>query len=98
MAQTTHEAEDSDSDSSDAPDFNAPSIYGQTIQFGDLDDQHELLSKQQGKLLLAEPGRGKIVFVKVGTFCKLIGREFPQDEQVLSASDISTVNTSQLLL
>lgn len=83
------DSDNSDSDSSDAPDFNR----SQTIQFGDQEDhqQQQNLAKQQSKLLMAEPGRGKIIFKRIEPFCRLIGREFPKEEHVLSSSDISTV-------
>lgn len=87
MAHNSENDDDSGSESSDAPDFDAP-----TVHFGNLDLQ--LSPKQQGKLLLAEPGRGKINFGKIHPFCNLIGRDFPQDEHVLSASDISSVTLS----
>ena len=83
-----------DSDSSEAPDFNSTSSHAQTIQFGDHEQQQQAQqsAKHQSKLLSAEPGRGKIVFERVGPLCNLIGREFPQEEHVLSSSDISSVN------
>lgn len=104
-ASTTHPASeddsdsDFDSDSSEAPDFN-PSSRSQTIQFGDQEDhqQQHNLAKQQSKLLMAEPGRGKIIFERVESFCNLIGREFPKEEHVLSPSDISTVRALELYL
>ena len=91
-ASEIDEGSDLDSDSSDAPDFGTPSIHSHNDQSRDHRDQLNSSSpKHQSKILAAEPGKGKIVFGRVEPFCTLIGREFPEDEHVLSISNISTV-------
>ena len=87
--QNESESEDCDSaTSSEAPDFD------------DLNDLPSQTSKSQSietseKRSIPEPGRGKIIFKASGEFdgntCTLIGRDYPEDEHVLSKKDITTV-------
>ena len=39
----------------------------------------------------AEPGRDKILFKECQGTCNLIGRDFPEEEHLLSSKDISSV-------
>ena len=75
-------------DSSEAPNFNLPQ------ELESQNSPHKMRT-------VAEAGRDKILFKEsVDVSCNLIGRDFPEEEHILSSKDISTVNKKfiQLLL
>lgn len=75
------ELESNYSDSSDAPDFSLPNKSASPAPL------HARVT--------VEPGRGKIVFKAEREqlhVCNLIGRDFGDDEHILSSRDITTVN------
>ena len=71
------------SDSSDAPNFSLSEDFDGSPSQSHSSHKHRVV---------AEAGRDKIVFKNCSEgFCNLIGREFPEDEHVLSSNDVLTV-------
>jgi hypothetical protein len=78
-----HGAESDDSvhtDSSEAPNFNLP----HELESPKSHSSHNMRST-------AEAGRNKILFKECQVACNLIGRDFPEEEHLLSSIDVSSV-------
>lgn len=87
-----HQTADSDdsihTDSSEAPNFNLP----QELESPKSHSSHNMRST-------AEPGRDKILFKECQEdTCNLIGRDFPQEEYLLSSKDVSSVRQNNLFI
>ena len=98
--QTEFESEDCNSEnSSEAPDFDNLDDIPIPSQASNLQMQNTTETSE--KRSNPEPGRGKIAFKNVDEFgsnCTLIGRDYPEEEHVLTKKDISTVRNVFMLL
>lgn len=81
----------SDSETSEAPDFEHPSPAKNMYSLSNTSlDAVKDAGKERRSI--AEAGRDKIVISQATSKCKLIGRDFPSSEHILSQQELELVS------